>query len=140
MVIALIVFFILLHYLEYVDDFLDREAPMNEIYTIYYPSYIPEIVRLISPLAVFLSCVYVTGKRGTARDKQHFVRIARGSLYETKHWLCRAYRRNLLTKEHVQQLKPLLSALAPMLNAYLRSIRKTTADKPTKNQEQSTKH
>ena len=62
LVIALIVFFILLHYLEYVDDFLDREAPMNEIYSIYYPSYIPEIVRLISPLAVFLSCVYLTGK------------------------------------------------------------------------------
>lgn len=62
LVIALIVFFILLHYLEYVDDFLDREAPMNEIYTIYYPSYIPEIVRLISPLALFLSCVYLTGK------------------------------------------------------------------------------
>ena len=62
LVIALIVFFILLHYLEYVDDFLDRQAPMNEIYSIYYPSYIPEIVRLISPLAIFLSCVYMTGK------------------------------------------------------------------------------
>ncbi len=62
LVIALIVFFILLHYLEYVDDFLDRQAPMDEIYSIYYPSYIPEIVRLISPLAVFLSCVYLTGK------------------------------------------------------------------------------
>ena len=62
LVIALIVFFILLHYLEYVDDFLDRQAPMNEIYTIYYPSYIPEIIRLISPLALFLSCVYMTGK------------------------------------------------------------------------------
>ena len=62
LVVALIIFFILLHYLEYVDDFLDRQAPMNEIYTIYYPSYIPEIIRLISPLAIFLSCVYTTGK------------------------------------------------------------------------------
>ena len=62
LVVALIIFFILLHYLEYVDDFLDREAPMDEIYSIYYPSYIPEIVRLISPLAIFLSCVYMTGK------------------------------------------------------------------------------
>ena len=35
---------------------------MNEIYSIYYPSYIPEIIRLISPLALFLSCVYLTGK------------------------------------------------------------------------------
>ncbi|MFQ5569233.1 MAG: LptF/LptG family permease [Rhodothermales bacterium] len=59
---ALIVFFILIHYLEHVDDFLDREAPMWEIYTIYYPSYIPEIMRLTSPLALFLSCIYLTGK------------------------------------------------------------------------------
>ena len=60
--LALIVFFILLHYLEYIDDFLDRDAPMGRIYTVYYPSYIPEIVRLISPLAIFLSCLFVTGK------------------------------------------------------------------------------
>jgi len=62
LVVALIVFFILLHYLEFIDDFLDRQAPMDEIYTIYYPSLIPDIVRLISPLALFLSCVYLTGK------------------------------------------------------------------------------
>lgn len=62
LVVALIAFFILLHYLEYVDDFMDRGATMTEIFTVYYPSYIPEIVRLISPLAIFLSCVYLTGK------------------------------------------------------------------------------
>ena len=66
--------------------------------------------------------------RGTARDKRHFVRIARGSLYEAKHWLRRAYRRNLLTEEQIQQLKPLIDALAPMLNAYLRSINKSPKD------------
>ena len=58
---ALVVFFILLHYLEYVDDFLDRKAPLNQLYTRYYPSYVPEIVRLISPLALFLAVIYVTG-------------------------------------------------------------------------------
>ncbi len=59
---ALIVFFILLHYLEYVDDFLDRGATMKDIFSVYYPSYVPEIVRLTSPLALFLSCVYLTGR------------------------------------------------------------------------------
>ena len=61
--------------------------------------------------------------RGTAKDRQHFVRVARGSVYETKNWLRRAYRRNLLTEEQVGTLKPHVDALAPMLNAYLRSIR-----------------
>lgn len=62
LVVALIVFFILLHYLEFIDDFLDRGATMREVFLVYYPSYIPEIVRLISPLALFLACVYLTGK------------------------------------------------------------------------------
>ncbi len=62
MVVALIVFFILLHYLEFVDDFLDRGATMRDIFLIYYPNFIPEIIRLTSPLALFLSCVYLTGK------------------------------------------------------------------------------
>lgn len=62
LVIALIVFFILLHYLEYIDDFLDRGATMEDIFLHYYPSYVPDIVRLISPLALFMACVYLTGK------------------------------------------------------------------------------
>ena len=60
--------------------------------------------------------------RETVKDKRHFVRISRGSLYETKNWLRRAYRRKLLTKEQIAEIKPLVDALAPMLNAYLRSI------------------
>ena len=58
---ALVIFFILLHYLEYIDDFLDRGAPLDQLYTRYYLSYIPEIIRLISPLALFLAVIYVTG-------------------------------------------------------------------------------
>ena len=59
---ALIVFFIVLHWVEYSDDFLDHGATTYEVFTVFYPSYIPEIVRLISPLALFLSCIYLTGK------------------------------------------------------------------------------
>ena len=61
--------------------------------------------------------------RGTLKDKRHVVRIARGSLYETKNWLRRAYRRELLSQEQVDTLKPMIDELAPTLNAYLRSIR-----------------
>jgi lipopolysaccharide export system permease protein len=59
---ALIVFFILLHYLEFVDDFLDRGAEMSEVFKVYYPSYIPDIIRLTSPLSLFIACVYLTSK------------------------------------------------------------------------------
>jgi four helix bundle protein len=60
--------------------------------------------------------------RGSFQDNRRFVKLARGSLNETKHWLRRAYKRKLLTSEQVSSLKPLIDQLAPRLNAYLRSI------------------
>ena len=60
-VLSLIVFFVVLHYVEYVDDFFDRGATMREVFLVYYPSYVPEVVRLTSPLALFLSVIYLTG-------------------------------------------------------------------------------
>lgn len=63
--------------------------------------------------------------RGSFQDNRRFVKIARGSLNETQHWLRRAYKRNLLTKEQVSELSPLVDELAPKLNAYLKSIGST---------------
>jgi four helix bundle protein len=60
--------------------------------------------------------------RGSFQDNRRFVRNARGSLYETRHWLRRAHRRRLLSGEQVKQLTPILDELGPKLNAYLRSI------------------
>ncbi|MFN2493531.1 MAG: four helix bundle protein [Pyrinomonadaceae bacterium] len=60
--------------------------------------------------------------RGRFLDNRRFVRMARGSLNETKHWLRRAHKRDLLTAEQTAAIKPMLEELAPMLNAYLNSI------------------
>jgi four helix bundle protein len=60
--------------------------------------------------------------RGTYQDNRRFVRIARGSLYEVRHWLRRAYSRGLLDEENTLSTKLLLRELMPKLNAYLRSI------------------
>jgi four helix bundle protein len=65
--------------------------------------------------------------RGSYQDNRRFVRIARGSLYETRHWLRRAFRRKLLTEKQVNDLQPLIAELGPRLNAYLRSIGPTEA-------------
>jgi four helix bundle protein len=78
-----------------------------------------------------------TGRR-SYRDNQRFVKIARGSLNETRHWLRRAYRRGLLKDEQVRVLQPLMTELAPKLNAYLRSIGPEAF--ATKNKEQRTKN
>ena len=63
--------------------------------------------------------------RGSFQDNRRFVKIARGSLYETKHWLRRAYKRKLLAQKQISELSPLVDELAPKLNAYLNSIGST---------------
>jgi len=60
--------------------------------------------------------------RGSFQDNRRFVRIARGSLYETKHWLRRAYRRSLLNEQQTTRIRSIIDSLAPQLNAYLKSI------------------
>lgn len=70
--------------------------------------------------------------RGTFQENRRFNRIARGSLYETKHWLRRAFRRKFLKEREISALKKTLDELAPRLNAYLKAIgtkgRRSTAD------------
>ena len=60
--------------------------------------------------------------RGTDAEIRRFLRVARGSLYETQHWLRRAYKRRLLTEKQVNDLLPVIHELIPKLNAYLGSI------------------
>jgi four helix bundle protein len=60
--------------------------------------------------------------RGTFKENKRFARISRGSLNETRHYLRRAFRRNLLTPEQVESLQPLIAELGPRLNAYIKAI------------------
>jgi len=61
--------------------------------------------------------------RGSSKENKRFAKIARGSLYETKHWLRRAVRRNLLSKKQIDELKVIIDELSPRLSAYINSIR-----------------
>jgi four helix bundle protein len=60
--------------------------------------------------------------RGSLVDNRRFVRMARGSLYETLHWLRRSYTRKLLSQSEVKKLCVLVQELSPKLNAFLRSV------------------
>ena len=62
--------------------------------------------------------------RGSFADNKRFARIARGSLFEVKHWLRRAYRRNLLNNNEIDRLQELVKELTPKLSAYIQSIGK----------------
>jgi len=60
--------------------------------------------------------------RGTAKDNQRFVRMARGSLNEAKYWLRRAAHRKLIESGKVDQLNHMVEEIGPSLNAYLKSL------------------
>ena len=61
--------------------------------------------------------------RASPLDHSRFIRIARGSLYETRHFIRRADKRGLLTREQKIPLQALMRNLLPALNGYLRSIK-----------------
>ena len=65
--------------------------------------------------------------RGSSQDYRRFLRISRGSLYETLHWLRRAYSRKLITAKETTELRLIISELSPTLNAYLRSVSRSAA-------------
>ena len=77
--------------------------------------------------------------RGSLQDNRRFIKIARGSLYETKYWLRRSYKRKLLTQAEIDGLKPILDELLPTLNAYYRSVDAAVTKSKTKYKAQSTK-
>jgi four helix bundle protein len=60
--------------------------------------------------------------RASPADNQRFVRTARGSLYEVRHFLRRADKRGLITPGQKAPLRRMLQQLLPALNAYLRSL------------------
>ena len=68
------------------------------------------------------ACIAEGSGRGTALDNRRFIGIARGSLYETKHWLRRAFKRKLLTRPQIERLRNIVEDLTPALNGYWRSV------------------
>jgi len=60
--------------------------------------------------------------RASYADNKRFAKISRGSLYEVKHWLRRAYKRGLMKDGETEGLKNIIDELTPKLSAYIKSI------------------
>lgn len=55
------------------------------------------------------------------KDSKNFSYYARGSLFEAKTWIAKAYQRNLISKEQFIELSDQLELLGKMLNSYINS-------------------
>jgi four helix bundle protein len=62
--------------------------------------------------------------RGSYADNRRFAKIARGSLFEVKHWIRRASHRNLISESELKILQQIVEELLPRLSAYINSIGK----------------
>ena len=71
--------------------------------------------------------------RGSFAENRRFAKIARGSLFEVKHWLRRSYKRDLLSESEIVKFQTLIEELTPKLSAYINSIEKKVQQHSTNN-------
>ena len=64
---AVLVVFIVIDAMEKLDDFIDHQAGLLIIFQ-YYLYFIPEIIKLITPVAVLLGSLFVTAKLSTQNE------------------------------------------------------------------------
>ncbi len=62
--IAVTIIFVVIDALEHLDDFIDRQATIGVV-GLYYFYFIPEIVKLIMPVAMLLGSLFVTARMST---------------------------------------------------------------------------
>jgi four helix bundle protein len=67
--------------------------------------------------------------KGSFIDFRRYIKISRGSLYETKYWLRRSYARKLISNKEINNIKPILDELLPKINAFKKYLDKQIRNK-----------
>jgi lipopolysaccharide export system permease protein len=65
--LAVLVIFVVIDAMENLDDFIDRQATTQIILT-YYLYFMPEIIKLIMPVALLLASLFVTARMSTQNE------------------------------------------------------------------------
>ena len=81
-----------------------------------------QIIRASDSIAANLAEGY---GRFTPADGKIFYRYARGSFEETKAWLRKLIRRNVIPDNEITKYTEIIDELGPKLNAFIRSTKKT---------------
>lgn len=85
-----------------------------------------QLVRSTDSIAANLSEGY---GRFHYKESQHFGYYSRGSLFETKTWIQKAYNRKLIAQDQFNEIQNELNTIGKMLNGYIKSIGRV--DEPT---------
>lgn len=82
-----------------------------------------QLVRAVDSVAANLSEGF---GRFHYKESKNFSYFSRGSLYETKTWLTKAYNRNFISEEEYSNLTQEIKEIGIQLNNYIKSIGKTS--------------
>ncbi len=80
-----------------------------------------QLVKAMDSVAANISEGY--GK-GSKNDNARMIKIARGSLFETRHWISLAHQRNLMKNEDAQYLLNKIENLLPRISSYINYLAK----------------
>jgi four helix bundle protein len=71
------------------------------------------------------------GKESFA-DRSRFTKISRGSLFETKHWTNKSYRRKLITDQEFAEINDILKKLLPKISSYINYLNEQSKKQKSK--------
>jgi len=70
--------------------------------------------------------------KGSFADRSRFAKISRGSLFETRHWTNKSYRRKLITDQEFTGINNILEILLPKLSSYINYLNEQSKKQKSK--------
>ncbi len=70
--------------------------------------------------------------KGSFADRSRFTKISRGSLFETKHWTNKSYRRKLITDQEFAEINDIHKKLLPKISSYINYLNEQSKKQKSK--------
>ena len=70
--------------------------------------------------------------KGSFADRSRYAKISRGSLFETKHWTNKSYRRELITDQEFAEINDILKKFLPKVSSYINYLNEQSKKQKSK--------
>lgn len=70
--------------------------------------------------------------KGSNADRSRFAKISRGSLFETKHWTNKSYRRKFISNKEFEELNNIIEVLLPKVSSYINYLNEDSKKQKSK--------
>ena len=70
--------------------------------------------------------------KGSFADLSRFAKISRGSLFETRHWTNKSYRRELISNQEFNEINDIIEVLLPKVSSYINYLNEQTKKRKSK--------